>query len=40
MQVNPMKILIEIRHDYKCLLMSKILMPERERKRERESKES
>ena len=36
MQVNPHEILKEIRHDYKCLLMSKILMPERERKRERE----
>ena len=39
-QVNPHEILKEIRHDHKCLLMSKILTPERERKRERESKES
>ena len=36
MQVNPQEILKEIRHDDKWLLMSKILMPERERERERE----
>ena len=28
MQVNHHEIFLEIRHDYKCLLMSKILMPE------------
>ena len=37
-QVNPHEILEEIRHDHKFLLMSKILTPERERKRERESR--
>ena len=35
-QVNPREILKEIRHDDKWLLMSKILMPERQRKKERE----